>query len=138
MTDTQMLLQSQFCRRCFRMAMARNNVSMPFSRSMRPANRIPRNHRMILFAGRIERLKGIDTLFRAMAILKQRRHNWDWSNICVSVIGGDPSEEGQRENEEMGRLHDLRDDSASKTSITFLGARDQDALRFDFSLPSCW
>jgi D-inositol-3-phosphate glycosyltransferase len=94
---------------------------------------IPRKHRMILFAGRIERLKGIDTLFRAVAILKQRRPDWDWSNICVSVIGGDPSEEGQRENEEMGRLHDLRDELGLQDLIAFLGARDQDALHFYFS-----
>ena len=94
---------------------------------------IPRKHRMILFAGRIERLKGIDTLFRAMALLKQRRHDWDWNNICVSVIGGDPSEEGQRENEEMGRLHDLRDGLGLEDLIAFLGARDQDALHFYFS-----
>jgi D-inositol-3-phosphate glycosyltransferase len=94
---------------------------------------IPRQHRMILFAGRIERLKGIDTLFRAMAILKQRRREWDWDNMCVSVIGGDPSEEGQRENEEMGRLHALRDELGLENVIAFLGARDQDALHFYFS-----
>lgn len=94
---------------------------------------IPRKHRMILFAGRIERLKGIDTLFRAMAILKRRRPDWDWANLCVSVIGGDPSEEGQRENEEMGRLHALRDELGLEDLIAFLGARDQDALHFYFS-----
>jgi D-inositol-3-phosphate glycosyltransferase len=94
---------------------------------------IPRRHRMILFAGRIERLKGIDTLFRAVALLKERRPDWDWANMCVSVIGGDPSEEGQRENEEMGRLHDLRDALGLQDLIAFLGARDQDALHFYFS-----
>jgi D-inositol-3-phosphate glycosyltransferase len=94
---------------------------------------IPRKHRMILFAGRIERLKGIDTLFRAVALLKERRPDWDWANLCVSVIGGDPSEEGQRENEEMGRLHDLRDALGLQDLIAFLGARDQDALHFYFS-----
>lgn len=94
---------------------------------------IPRKRRMILFAGRIERLKGIDTLFRSVALLKRRRPDWDWENICVSVIGGDPSEEGQRENEEMGRLHNLRDALDMQDLIAFLGARDQDALHFYFS-----
>jgi D-inositol-3-phosphate glycosyltransferase len=94
---------------------------------------VPRAHKMVLFAGRIERLKGVDTLFRAMALLKQRRADLDWGTLCVSVIGGDPSERGQRDNEEMGRLHALRDELGLSDLITFLGARDQDTLHFYFS-----
>jgi D-inositol-3-phosphate glycosyltransferase len=88
------------------------------------------HHRMILFAGRIERLKGIDNLFRAVALLRQRQNGIDWTNICISVIGGDPSPEGQRQNEEMARLHTLRDELGLHDVITFLGARDQDVLHF--------
>lgn len=94
---------------------------------------IPPDHRMILFAGRIERLKGIDNLFKAMALLKQNHPEWDWSKICLSVIGGDPSERGLRENEEMARLHALRDELGLQDLIAFLGARDQDSLHFYFS-----
>lgn len=94
---------------------------------------IPPQHRMLLFAGRIERLKGIDTLFRAMALLKAKRADWDWSNLCVAVIGGDPSEAGQRENEEMARLHELRDELGLADLITFLGARDQDVLQYYYA-----
>jgi D-inositol-3-phosphate glycosyltransferase len=94
---------------------------------------IEAGHRMILFTGRIERLKGIDNLFRAMAILRQRRADWDWANMCVSVIGGDPSEEGLRENGEMARLHELRDELGLSDLITFLGARDQDTLQYYYA-----
>jgi D-inositol-3-phosphate glycosyltransferase len=94
---------------------------------------VPAEHRMILFAGRIERLKGIDTLFRAIAQLRARRPDMAWHNMCVSVIGGDPSELGQRENEEMARLHELRDDLGLADLIAFLGARDQDTLHYYFS-----
>lgn len=94
---------------------------------------VSENHRMILFAGRVERLKGIDTLFRAMAMLKASRLDLDWSNICVTVIGGDPSEQGQRSNEEMARLHALRDELGLDDLVTFLGARDQDTLHFYYS-----
>ena len=94
---------------------------------------IPRQHRMILFAGRIERLKGIDTLFKAVAVLKQRRPTWDWSNFCVSIIGGDPSQEGQHQNAEMARLHELRTELGLTDLVTFLGARDQDALHFYYA-----
>ncbi len=94
---------------------------------------IPPSHRMILFAGRIERLKGIDTLFRAIALLKAKRTDWDWDHLCVSVIGGDPSEAGQRENEEMARLHELRDELGLTDLIAFLGARDQDVLQYYYA-----
>ena len=94
---------------------------------------IPQNHRMILFAGRIERLKGIDTLFKAMALLKQHRADWDWPNICVSEIGGDPSDAGLQQNAEMARLHELRDELGLTDVIVFLGARDQDALHFYYA-----
>ena len=98
---------------------------------------IPKEHRMILFTGRIERLKGIDNLFKAVAILKSNHPEWDWANICVSVIGGDPSAEGLRENEEMARLHALRDELGLHDLIAFLGARDQDSLHFYFAAAEC-
>ncbi len=59
-----------------------------------------------------------------------RRADLDWANICLSVIGGDPSEQGQQQNEEMARLHALRDELGLQDLITFLGARDQDTLAF--------
>jgi D-inositol-3-phosphate glycosyltransferase len=94
---------------------------------------VPSNHRMILFAGRVEPLKGIDTLFRAIAVLKGRRPEWNWDRLCVSVIGGDPSEQGQRENMEMARLHSLREELGLLDLVAFLGARDQDTLQYYFS-----
>lgn len=94
---------------------------------------VPSNHRMILFVGRVEPLKGIDTLFRAIAVLKGRRPDWNWDRLCVSVIGGDPSEQGQRENKEMARLHSLREELGLLDLVAFLGARDQDTLQYYFS-----
>jgi D-inositol-3-phosphate glycosyltransferase len=102
---------------------------------------IPQSHRMILFAGRIEPLKGIDTLFRAMALLRHRMGqsqtadapNLSYDNLCVSVIGGDPSERGMLENDEMARLYALRDELGLSDLIAFLGARDQDTLQYYYS-----
>ena len=94
---------------------------------------VPQDHKMILFAGRIERLKGVDNLFRALALLKTRRGDLDWSGICLSVIGGDPSPQGLQQNEEMARLHALRDELGLQDLITFLGARDQDTLHYYFA-----
>jgi D-inositol-3-phosphate glycosyltransferase len=94
---------------------------------------IPAQTRLILFAGRIERLKGLDTLFQAVAMLRQHRPDWDWRNVSVAVIGGDPSEAGQRANEEMARLHSLRSSLGLDDVIIFLGARDQDALQYYYA-----
>ncbi len=89
--------------------------------------------RVILFTGRIERLKGVDTLLRAVALLRERRQDWDWGHIVVLIIGGDPSERGLLENREMARLHALRDALGLQAHVHFLGARDQDALPFYYA-----
>jgi D-inositol-3-phosphate glycosyltransferase len=94
---------------------------------------VPADHRMILFTGRIERLKGIDTLFRAIAQLRARRPDIPWARVCLSVIGGDPSEQGVKSNEEMARLHELRDELGLSDLIAFLGARDQDTLHYYYA-----
>jgi D-inositol-3-phosphate glycosyltransferase len=94
---------------------------------------VPQDHKMILFAGRIERLKGIDNLFRALALLKAQREDLDWDKICLSVIGGDPSPQGLQQNEEMARLHALRDELGLQDLVTFLGARDQDTLHYYYA-----
>ena len=94
---------------------------------------IPAHQRLILFAGRIERLKGIDALFRAIAMLRERRTDWDWGKVRVAVIGGDPSAAGQQANEEMARLHALRSALGLDDVIAFLGARDQDVLQYYYA-----
>ena len=104
---------------------------------------IDQSQRIILFAGRIEPLKGIDTLFRAMGILRDRAVEPDnpastfFSKLCVIVIGGDPSERGLRENVEMARLHALRDELGLNELITFIGARDQDTLQYYYAAADC-
>jgi D-inositol-3-phosphate glycosyltransferase len=104
---------------------------------------IPASHRMVLFAGRVEPLKGIDTLFRAIALLRDRLAQQSrpgssvFTNLCISIIGGDPSKQGQLENGEMARLHHLRTELGLNDLVTFLGARDQDTLQFYYSAADC-
>lgn len=79
----------------------------------------------ILFAGRIEPLKGIDTLLRAISIL-QDRHPHAVENTSVAIIGGDPWAETL--DAEMARLQALRAELGIHDLVTFLGAKDQDIL----------
>ena len=85
-------------------------------------------HRMLLFVGRIEPLKGLDTLLRAMAMVKQKGLPGT-EQLCLAVIGGDPSESPEEENAEMVRLQELRESLGIEDIVTFLGKRDQDSLR---------
>jgi D-inositol-3-phosphate glycosyltransferase len=93
---------------------------------------VSEEHRLILFVGRIEPLKGIDTLLRAMALLAQRHSEW-LADLCVAIIGGDPSQGRQAENDEMTRLHALRAELGIRDLVTFLGAKDQDTLHYYYS-----
>lgn len=86
---------------------------------------IPCGKHTILFAGRIEPLKGIDTLLCAMSIL-QERHPDAVENTSVAIIGGDPWADTL--DAEMARLQALRTELGIHDLVTFLGAKDQDVL----------
>ena len=91
---------------------------------------IPCGHANILFAGRIEPLKGIDTLLRAMSIL-QERHPAAVEGTCVAIVGGDPWADDL--DAEMARLQSLRAELGIHDLVTFLGAKDQDILPYYYA-----
>ena len=93
---------------------------------------LPLHHRPILFVGRIQPLKGIDTLIKALALVKQREPAIA-QNICLSIIGGDPNPDSQLEQAEFERLKTLSADLDMGELITFLGAKDQDSLVYYYS-----
>ena len=84
---------------------------------------------MVLFVGRIEPLKGIDTLLRAMGLLANECPLW-CHDLCLAIVGGDPN---TTENEEMDRLKMIRRELGITDLVTFLGARDQDRLHHYYS-----
>jgi D-inositol-3-phosphate glycosyltransferase len=89
---------------------------------------IPPCERMLLFVGRIEPLKGIDTLLEAIAILRARQ-----VYMCLSVIGGEPTENPEVISAEMARLQDIRQQYGLTDLVTFLGKRGQDTLPYYYS-----
>ncbi|HEY71978.1 MAG: glycosyl transferase [Anaerolineaceae bacterium 4572_32.2] len=86
--------------------------------------------RIILFVGRIEPLKGIDNLLRAIAQVIDRRPELR-EGLIVPIIGGDPDR--VREDDEMVRLRELRESLGIADVVTFLGAKDQDTLQYYYS-----
>ncbi len=91
---------------------------------------LPDGHQMILFVGRIEPLKGIDTLIRAMALVVRDFPHWQ-EDICVCIIGGGDSR--NTNNAEMERLRRLRCELGIGNLVVFLGSRAQDSLPVHYS-----
>ncbi len=87
---------------------------------------VPAHDTMLLFVGRIEPLKGVETMMRAMKLLRDRGAMPP--NLCLSIIGGDSSHSPAEENVELERLRLLRQELGIGDVVAFLGKRDQDAL----------
>jgi D-inositol-3-phosphate glycosyltransferase len=92
----------------------------------------PPDSRILLFVGRIEPLKGVDTLIQAIARLGKNgdlfRHN-----LCMSIIGGEPDANREAMTEEMARLQKLSTEYGLDKFVTFLGRRSQDTLPYYYS-----
>jgi D-inositol-3-phosphate glycosyltransferase len=85
--------------------------------------------RMVLFVGRIEPLKGVDTLIQAMSCLQLKEKQ----RVHLAIIGGDPSASPREMSAEMARLQKLCDDLSVGQTVVFLGKRDQDRLPYYYS-----
>ncbi len=90
---------------------------------------IPNDHHMILFVGRIQAIKGIDTLIRAMAELVSKRPHLK-GKLALTIIGGADagSATAPATDGELARLQALEQDLGIDDVVTFLGSRDQDTL----------
>lgn len=88
--------------------------------------------RLLLFVGRIEPLKGIDTLIRALALLRQ---NGAMEHECYSlaIIGGEPDAPPEDMSAEMTRLQALCRELGLDDLVVFLGKRGQDTLPYYYS-----
>ena len=92
---------------------------------------LPPNHHMVLFVGRIQRLKGLDTLIQAMKLVAEEFPNWQ-KDLCVCIIGG--ADGGpEADQTELKRLHQLRNELGIGELVVFMGTRDQDTLAWHYS-----
>ena len=88
--------------------------------------------RAALFVGRIEPLKGVDTLLQAMAILKRDCRSFICPDYLI-IIGGDPGGEEEKLTDEMARLQSLSCELDLNEMVIFLGKRGQDTLPYYYS-----
>jgi D-inositol-3-phosphate glycosyltransferase len=94
---------------------------------------IPPDHRLLLYVGRIEPLKGIDTLIKSIALIRDRGILEKHCCLYVSIIGGDNQEDQEKMSDEMSRLVDLSEEYGLVDLVTFLGSRDQETLPYYYS-----
>jgi len=96
---------------------------------------VPRDKCMLLFVGRIEPLKGIDVLIRALALI----FNSGSFGPCehyLAVIGGESANNGSNDNDvnrEMLRLQNLCHELGIGSLVVFLGKRSQESLPYYYS-----
>ena len=93
---------------------------------------LPESRRIILFVGRIEPLKGIDTLLRAIALIAPQIPCWQ-DELSVIIIGGAPGAGADQAEAELDRLQRLRAELGIEELVTFQGAEDQDSLVYYYS-----
>ena len=86
--------------------------------------------RMLLFVGRLEPLKGVDTLLEALTLLRDDKAAL-FADLCLYIIGGDL--ETPLPDAEINRLKRLCHQFGLHDTVTFLGARDQDILEYYYS-----
>ncbi|PDV96968.1 glycosyltransferase [Candidatus Chloroploca asiatica] len=88
---------------------------------------LPANERLLLCAGRMEPLKGMDALIRALALLREQGRP-DADALRVVLIGGEPETRPQAWNAEQRRLDALRTHLGVADQVRFLGAQPQELL----------
>jgi len=86
--------------------------------------------RLLLFVGRIEPLKGLDTLIRAVACLNLRGLK---EPVRLAIIGGEPDASPEDMTVEMARVQKLCDELCVGKLVAFLGKRGQDTLPYYYS-----
>ena len=88
--------------------------------------------RFILFVGRIDPIKGLDNLIKAMDLLS-RGNGHDIDETKLLIIGGQDAEGGQDENGELKNLLNLTSQLDLHNRVEFLGAKRQDLLPYYYS-----
>jgi D-inositol-3-phosphate glycosyltransferase len=85
---------------------------------------------MLLFVGRIEPLKGLDTLIKAVACLHVQNLA---EPVHLAIIGGDPDVPPEEMTAEMARIQKMCEELTVGKMVAFLGKRGQDTLPYYYS-----
>jgi glycosyltransferase involved in cell wall biosynthesis len=84
------------------------------------------NDRLLLFVGRLERLKGVEIAIRALALLRDRRHD----DVRLLILGED-SHEG--DESEKDRLKAIAAEAGVRDRVDFVGSVAHHELPYFYS-----
>ncbi|MEA2660855.1 MAG: D-inositol-3-phosphate glycosyltransferase [Chloroflexota bacterium] len=88
---------------------------------------------LVLFVGRIEQIKGIDVLLRALGILF-RTYPELRGEICLLVVGGAlDAEDSEAETDKIIELRRLVHEHRLEDTVDFVGSQDQARLAFFYN-----
>jgi D-inositol-3-phosphate glycosyltransferase len=89
-------------------------------------------HRMILFVGRPDPVKGLDMLVHAIAKIITAEPELA-ENSCLCIVGGDKTDDPAQMTAEMAHIDRLRRQFGIEDFVTFLGPQTQDILPYYYS-----
>jgi D-inositol-3-phosphate glycosyltransferase len=84
---------------------------------------LPAGSPILLFVGRLQPLKGIETLLRAAQLVRQQH-----AQLLVLVVGGGVDAHDDHEAEELQRLQALGDQLGLAQQVRFIKAQPQEVL----------
>lgn len=93
---------------------------------------LPQGHRLLLFVGRLDPLKGLDTLLHAICKLSEMEPELA-KTLCLAVIGGDADESNQGMEGDLECLEKLKSEAGITGLVAFLGSRAQEMLPYYYS-----
>jgi D-inositol-3-phosphate glycosyltransferase len=93
---------------------------------------LPREQRLILFVGRLDPVKGLETLLKAICKLTELEPELA-KDLCLAVIGGDDDNDGSDIADELECLDKLKDEVGLHDLVAFLGSRAQNTLAHYYS-----
>lgn len=86
--------------------------------------KIPADTAMFLFVGRLEPLKGVDTVLEAFALISRQQPD-TFRHMRFIIVGGNPADPM---DSEMQRLQAMVDELDLRENIQFVGAKNQTQL----------
>ncbi|MBC7264161.1 MAG: glycosyltransferase [Chloroflexi bacterium] len=90
------------------------------------------NRQMILFVGRLDPMKGLETLLEAICLLRERHSEEGPASPYLAIIGGE-EDEGETLSEAIECLEKLKREVGAEDVLSFLGSRAQDTLPYYYS-----
>lgn len=87
-------------------------------------------HKIVLFVGRVEPLKGIDALLYAIKILTKQHPE---ETVCLWIVGGDITEDTNRWPKTLRDLAQLQKTLSLAMSVRFVGRQKQTELPYYYN-----